>query len=211
MVRIGARCFAADVVKTVYADLLELVRRLHEAQPLRPALERAEIRIGIRNVPAELTEHLIESAVINGDLTAEGGNIAVPGFKPVLTDRQVALKSAMLDALKGAGIAPPTVAELGRSLGDTREVQRLLRVLEHEGSIRPVSQDLYIEVSALAAAQERTRTALAGLECLTAAEFRTALPVSRKHLIPLLEYFDRTGITVRNGDLRRVVPASENG
>jgi hypothetical protein len=32
------------------------------------------------------------------------------------------------------------------------------------------------------------------------------LPVSRKYLIPLLEYMDRIGVTKREGDLRCVVP-----
>jgi len=211
VVRIGARVFAAGVVAKVAADLTDVVRRMHEANPLRPSLERAEIRQGIRKVPAELVEHLIDSAIASGELIAAGGNVAAKGYRPVLTERQVALKGAGLDALKEGGMAPPTVAELGRSLGDSREVQRLLRVLEHEGSVRPVSRELYMEVSALVAAQERTRSALAGQEGLTAAEFRTTLRVTRKHLIPLLEYFDRAGITVRDGDLRRVVSGSEKG
>ena len=30
-------------------------------------------------------------------------------------------------------------------------------------------------------------------------------PVTRKHLIPILSYFDRTGLTLRKGDGREVV------
>jgi hypothetical protein len=44
----------------------------------------------------------------------------------------------------------------------------------------------------------------AGSEPRTAADFKTALPVSRKYLIPLLEYLDRTGVTRRAGDMRYI-------
>jgi selenocysteine-specific elongation factor len=40
----------------------------------------------------------------------------------------------------------------------------------------------------------------------TAAEFRDKLDNGRKVAILILEFFDRHGITVRRGDLRRTVP-----
>ena len=38
----------------------------------------------------------------------------------------------------------------------------------------------------------------------TASEAREALGTTRRTLIPLLEHLDRTGVTVRQGDLRRL-------
>jgi selenocysteine-specific elongation factor len=40
----------------------------------------------------------------------------------------------------------------------------------------------------------------------SAAEFRDQLDNGRKVAILILEFFDRHGVTVRRGDLRRVVP-----
>ncbi|HXP14462.1 MAG TPA: SelB C-terminal domain-containing protein, partial [Actinomycetes bacterium] len=37
-----------------------------------------------------------------------------------------------------------------------------------------------------------------------ASEAREALGTTRRTLIPLLEHLDRTGVTVRQGDLRRL-------
>jgi selenocysteine-specific elongation factor len=39
---------------------------------------------------------------------------------------------------------------------------------------------------------------------ITAAAFRDLLGSSRKYTIALLEYFDREGLTIRIGDLRRL-------
>ena len=39
---------------------------------------------------------------------------------------------------------------------------------------------------------------------MTTAQFRDRHKTSRKYAIPLLEYFDRTGVTVRVGEVRRL-------
>ncbi len=39
---------------------------------------------------------------------------------------------------------------------------------------------------------------------ITTAQFRDRHKTSRKYAIPLLEYFDRTGVTVRIGEMRRL-------
>jgi selenocysteine-specific elongation factor len=39
---------------------------------------------------------------------------------------------------------------------------------------------------------------------MTAAGFRDLIGSSRKYTIPLLEFFDRDGLTIRIGDIRRL-------
>jgi selenocysteine-specific elongation factor len=39
---------------------------------------------------------------------------------------------------------------------------------------------------------------------MTAAAFRDLIGSSRKYTIPLLEFFDRDGLTIRIGDIRRL-------
>jgi selenocysteine-specific elongation factor len=43
-----------------------------------------------------------------------------------------------------------------------------------------------------------------GPEGITVSEFRKIIETSRKYALPLLEYFDRTKVTVRVGDVRRL-------
>ena len=80
----------------------------------------------------------------------------------------------------------------------------LLSVLESRGAVVKVTTDLYLSGATL----EKAKTAL--IDHLTthgeiaAAGFRDLLGVSRKTAIPLLEYFDRTGLTLRVGDVRKL-------
>jgi selenocysteine-specific elongation factor len=78
--------------------------------------------------------------------------------------------------------------------------------MEARGDVVAVHQDWFIDRQVLTEALDSVRRLL-GPGSFPAGEFKTALPVSRKYLIPLLEYMDRIGVTVREGDLRRVMPA----
>jgi selenocysteine-specific elongation factor len=44
---------------------------------------------------------------------------------------------------------------------------------------------------------------------MTAASFRDLIGSTRKYTIPLLEYFDRDGLTIRIGDVRRLKGQAE--
>jgi selenocysteine-specific elongation factor len=208
VVQIGDKCFGSDVVVETVRAVLEAAEQLHAEHPLKPAVDRAELRARLKFAAAELVEYAIAQAIESGELAAHRGGVVRKGFQPRLNARQAELKDRLLDAIRTGGLAPPTLPELA-GLGG--EVESLLRLLAHEGVIEPVSPELYVERAVLEQARVRTQTELVGAQPLAASEFRTTLPVSRKHLIPLLEYFDRTGVTARQGDMRTVLPASDQG
>jgi selenocysteine-specific elongation factor len=209
VVRIGTACFAATVIEDVIIRIVADAERMHRENPLRPNFDRSELRNALRQAAPELVEYAIEAAISRGDLTVTGGLVRRTGFQPTLSERQTAARGRLLAALEEAGLAAPTISELAGGQGNEAETVLLLRLLEQDGAIQAVNSEIYVPTAALAAARDRV-IALAGKE-LAAADFRTALPVSRKYLIPLLEYFDRVGVTRRNGDVRTIVARSEAG
>jgi hypothetical protein len=70
--------------------------------------------------------------------------------------------------------------------------------------VRLVADGVYLASRALDGAAARVREALGGRSGLGPADFKDPLPVSRKRLIPLLNYFDGLGVTLRSGDGRDV-------
>ncbi|MGQ0812924.1 MAG: selenocysteine-specific translation elongation factor [Gemmatimonadota bacterium] len=209
VVRVGDRSFSRDVVEGMIRIVIDNTERLHAQHPLRPALDRAEVKGSLGHTGSTLADYAIESAVRREELMAKGSSLMRTGFQPTLSGRQIALRAAVLKVLADAGLAAPNLGELGASLGDPDQVRQLVRLLETEGLIRSVAPELYVEAEILEQAADRTRRELGGVGGLSAADFRTTLPVTRKHLIPLLEYFDRTGVTAREGDLRTVITSSD--
>lgn len=205
--RIGSRIYSNDVVQKTIAVLLKRVDDLHAQNPLRPALDLAEVKAQLHG-DAELLTYCIKAAAEENAIVLSGSAVKRTGFTPKLNVRQTALLQTLREALSAAGLAPPSLEELSRAYGD---VLALLRLLEGEGAVRSISPDFFVAAAALDSAAERIRQELGGCTGLGASDFRPALPVSRKHLIPLLEYFDRIGVTQRIGDLRSVPAGSGSG
>jgi selenocysteine-specific elongation factor len=77
-------------------------------------------------------------------------------------------------------------------------------VLEGEGKVVRVGPALFFARAAADAAAELVRDHCRTHGELTAASFRDLIHASRKYAIAVLEWCDRTGVTVRVGDLRKL-------
>ena len=82
------------------------------------------------------------------------------------------------------------------------DVGPLLRFLERQGRIVHVEQDRFYDARELEGLVDRLRASMADHAERSPAELRDALGVSRKFLIPFLEYCDRAGYTIRNASGR---------
>ena len=80
----------------------------------------------------------------------------------------------------------------------------MLTRLERAGKIDRVAQDRYYSSAAVDGMLERMRTTLEPGRAYSPAELRAVLGVSRKYLIPFLEFCDRRGVTERTGEGRMV-------
>jgi len=106
--------------------------------------------------------------------------------------------------LHQSGREPPSVSELAATYGS--EVGAILRFLERRGQIVQVEPDRYYAASALAAVVSDLRRGTETGRPYGPSELREVLGVSRKYLIPLLEYCDRQAVTVRRESGRIVQP-----
>ena len=65
-----------------------------------------------------------------------------------------------------------------------------------------VAEGIYFHREAMNEARDRLRKHLEAHGQSTASDAKNLLGSTRKYLIPLLEQFDREGLTVRRGDVR---------
>jgi selenocysteine-specific elongation factor len=102
---------------------------------------------------------------------------------------------------------PPRVRDIAamQALREN-EVRRLLKLLGRMGKVDEVAHDHFFLRASVAEMVEiivDLSTALANGQ-FTAAQFRDRVDNGRKVAIQILEFFDRHGVTLRRGDLRRV-------
>jgi selenocysteine-specific elongation factor len=97
--------------------------------------------------------------------------------------------------LDSAGSEPPTESELATELGD--DVGPILRFLERKADVVQVEPDRYYAAGQLKHLLNRLRQSMPDGAELSPAQIRDSLELSRKFLIPFLEYCDRAGYTNR--------------
>ena len=111
--------------------------------------------------------------------------------------------------IEEAGLEGLTVAQLA-GLVRVKDLRGALRIGVDRGLVEAVEKDRYLAAPALAQAAEAIRAAGQGNVEIQPAAIRDRIGLSRKHVIPLLEWADRKGITWRDREgRRRLVPPSD--
>lgn len=194
VVRLGGRIFDARVRDLLRAELARLVDDHHVKSPLDlgAALQTLRARLVGR---AELVDDAIRVATEQGVIEVDAGVVRRVAWAPRLTPVQGALKATLIDSLRAAGAEPPSVGELSTQHGAT--VSDLMRILDREGVVIPVESDRYYDAQALGALVGRLQTGMVPGREYSPGELREVIGLSRKFLIPFLEYCDRRGITER--------------
>jgi len=195
VLRIGARIFDRAYRDELVSSLAEAVARHHQRNPLDAGVLLQTIRARVVG-RSELLDDAVRTAVISGHLeTIENGLVRRTGWRPTLSNDQTDLKATLAGALRTAGPEPPSLGELSAAHGPS--VVPIIRMLEREGTIVPVESDRYYDAGALTALVDRLRNGMIGGREYTPSELRDVIGLSRKYLIPFLEYCDRRGITER--------------
>ena len=135
----------------------------------------------------------------------EGNLLRLPDHRIEVPDADQGLVEQITARLGQAPLAPPDVKQLAADLAvDRRRLAELMRAMEHQRSIVCVAPDLYFLAESVDQVRADLVRELSTTGGITTAQFRDRHQTSRKYAIPLLEYFDRTGITVRIGEMRRL-------
>jgi selenocysteine-specific elongation factor len=82
------------------------------------------------------------------------------------------------------------------------QVGSILNVMLKDGTLTKINEDLCFDPSALTRLREDYKNLLRKEGKATPASFKELTGLSRKYIIPLMEYFDVIKLTVRSGDHR---------
>ena len=138
-----------------------------------------------------------------GKIALRAGYFSTVDHVPVLTPEQ----RAFFDACMPQDAANPFVpAELAGVVAEIKRsrvngVGKAFDTLLGRGGLVKVGEHLY-RGRQIAAIRARVESFLRANGRMTMAQFRDIVGTSRKYAVPLLEWFDARGITVRSGDFR---------
>jgi selenocysteine-specific elongation factor len=202
--RVGERIYAQDTLRSLAELALAAVDEFHQRFPLEPGapLQSVRARLGVE---AQVAEGILNELQRDGRIELRGAVVMRSGWSPAVSPEAEAARAKLLEALDAAGAEPPSVGELEQQCGP--DTLALLRLLERDGLLVQVESDRFYAAPALGALVETLRTKTVPDRSYTPSELRDLLGLSRKFLIPLLEHFDRSGVTDRRGGERFIAIA----
>jgi selenocysteine-specific elongation factor len=183
--------------------LEEMVRDSVANSPLEAGVQLQTLRAELR-APASVIDRALLDLIRNGRVELDGALVRPAGWSPRLSERQLRDRDAILHEIRAAPSDPPSVGELQSKIGS--DAPALLRLLTRSGELVKVSEERYYSTKAVRDLIGRLRGTLDPEKFYPPTELRDVLGISRKYLIPFLEYCDRAGITERGASGRRILP-----
>ncbi|MBF0566612.1 MAG: selenocysteine-specific translation elongation factor, partial [Nitrospirae bacterium] len=203
IVEIGDTVFHCDVVKGLSDGIVRTVSQYHKKFPLKPGVSREELKSSFKAVDSK-TFFEVLSAI--GELSVEKDFIRLKSFKPLLTSVDEKIREKVLQLLKDSGFQPPFKEELPNKLEiKPAQLNDLLKLLTRDGAIIRINDSIYLSKAAYDAMMDLLKKFAESKKEITVAEFRDLLGTSRKYALPYLEYMDGKKITMRVGDLRKIL------
>lgn len=190
---------------TAVENLLAHLADFHMTKPLADGISKETLRKkALSPWDARSSDVLIDMMERDGLVETDGNAVRLAGSSSAITRDQESLIDDVVERLAKSPASPPTLRELAAQLGqDPGTLSELLAVAEKEKRVVRISPELFFAPAALGRIEEALRRS-AGPGGLTVGDFKNAVGTSRKYALPLLEYFDRTRVTVRIGDIRKL-------
>lgn len=177
---------------------LREVENYHRQNALRRGMAREELKSRLKMAPRLFNAAMRTWASAN--LLVESGSlVARHGFSVQLSAAQQNLVNRLMARFAEAPYAPPTTKECQTELGDD-----LFGAVMDEGRLVSVSSEVVFRREDYDALRKAVQEHFERNETLTVAEFRDRFNTSRRYALAFLEHLDSTGITVRDGDLRKL-------
>ena len=180
---------------------------MHVAQPDNPGLTREEIASTVEARDRPALPPALDGLVQTGRLVRRGPLLHLPGHTARLRPADAVVYDTVRAVLEEAGLDQPRLTFLADRIGrEPDDLRHLLDKAGRLGWLQRISKSYYALPEAVAElariADVVAREHPEGL--LTVGRFRETAGIGRNMTMPLLEFFDERGFTVRIAEGRRI-------
>jgi selenocysteine-specific elongation factor len=183
-----------SVKETVVAALAAY----HSAFPLRRGMPREELKSRLKLMP-RLFNALVAHFAAGGELVEGPKWINLPTHVVKFSVFQQPKVDALLKLFAASPYTPPSVKDCQHEVGD-----EIYAVMLDVGDLVQVSPEVVFRKADYDAMVAKTREFIAAKGQASAAEVRDLFGTSRKYALALMEHLDAIGVTVRDGDFRKL-------
>jgi selenocysteine-specific elongation factor len=176
----------------------KIMRKFHDEQPLKLGMAREELKSRL-NIDGKAFPFLLSHMQAQGILDVGQTHLALQGHAVNLTQADQERIDRIMKKFASNPHRPPSLKESMNEIGDD-----LLGFLLDTGKLVKVATDVVFEAETYQAMIEQIIAELGKRGTITVAEVRDIFGTTRKYSLALMEHLDAIGVTIREGDLRRL-------
>jgi selenocysteine-specific elongation factor len=191
-----------------YNQLEDLIARniasYHEKNPLREGIPKEELKATLgRPISTKLFNMALRSLGKKEAIVINKDNVRLARHQIQMTPGLDSVRDAISDIYREAGLTPPALADVIAGFKDAQaKAQSIVKLMLKDGELIKINEDLCFARTAMDKLREDYRAMLVRDKKATPTSFKELTGLSRKYIIPLMEYFDMDKLTVRVGDHR---------
>lgn len=191
-----------DQVERWRTAIVTTLQRFHAERPLRRGLSKEALRSAVApELSPPLFEALLQHFEQDGTVVIDREVVRLPHHAVHLTDEWRQWAERMERRAKDAGFSPPDLDELLAEFPDREQAMDVLTLLIEQGQLLRVAEFI-VHPATIERAKAIAQQLCEQHGSFTASQFREAAQTTRKYAVPLLEFLDHLGVTVRRGDVR---------
>jgi len=179
-------------------EFLSNLQQFHSNNPLKFGISKEELKSRLK-LDGAIFSMFLKDLVESGKLKDLGSRVAINDFKPKLNDKQRMEIESLLKKFDQDPYSPPSVKECISDLGED-----MYPYFVESGEVIQVSADVVYRKTDYEEMVKKIRDRMKEGNTISVAEVRDLFNTSRKYALALMEYLDSIGITMREGDVRRL-------
>ncbi|MHC4204292.1 MAG: selenocysteine-specific translation elongation factor [Planctomycetota bacterium] len=191
-----------ETCRDIRQKLLDIIGDFHRSKPESPGLSSEQLHEASR-LKKDVFDGLIKMLVSHGKLVERKHRLALPEHQESFSDDEQKMLSSVESLFKARPYNPPKYDEVvEHTKADPERVRKILKILIEQEQLVRVDKDLFFHSEAVKQAREMLVAYITEQGGLESVKFKYLLDTTRKFAIPLLDYFDRIGVTRRSGYTR---------
>ena len=205
IIRISEGYFSTTTSTQIKEKMLNTLSKYHKENPLAYGMEKLELFKQI-DVIRPIGNWILDTLKNNRKIKIQGDKISLYDFQPELTDKQEETLNKLENEFLKGGFNPLGYEELFSNISIPEdELQRLITLLVNQRRIIILEKNIIFHKDIVNKGEKLIKGFLKKKGNATVGELKDVLGTSRKWAIPLLNYYDQIGLTIRDGDLRRLI------
>ncbi|MGW8192818.1 MAG: SelB domain-containing protein [Desulforhopalus sp.] len=199
------RYVTVEVSEKIKELLINHLTDYHQNNPLQAGLAKEELRSGLgRKIDPKVFNYCLNDLIRKGDVVQEESMVRMAGHQVALKADEEQLRTELDDWYHEKGLSTPTIKETMERFKEypVSQVKEVIDLQLRDGKLLRVNESLYYARDVL---EPLVASVVAKIEQegeIDAPGFKELTGLTRKFSIPILEYLDRTKITMRIGDKR---------